>query len=200
MSVVNYEYHKRALTDNMLLKVVSNDASLLEGAPEKLLALTMKLANAEQAGQHDSCPIEVMDDLRDSAEAVIMEYPGQRMRHMQITGVLSVGDLSGLTKEAAETLVACGSVAIVATSFDQQSLNALLESGVLPLLSDGPIDPETYVYVKGVRNDVIVSSKNVQAFVVGEDLEPFALRLPYLYTGQHIPFNQAHLAALLQER
>ena len=199
MPAVNYEYHKRALTDNMLLKVVSNDAALLEGAPENLLALTMKLANAEQAGQHDSCPIEVMDDLRDSAEAVIMEYPGQRMRHMQITGVLSLGDVGGLSKEAAETLVACGSVAIVATSFDKESLDALLESGVLPLLSDEPIASGTYVYVKGVRNDVIVSSKNVQAFIVRDELEPFALRLPYLYTGQHIPFSQAHLAALLEE-
>ena len=198
-AIEQFEYNKRGLTENIILKVVSNDAALPIEAPESFLDLVKDFSDAETVGQQNMCLGGANPEVSALVPAIRAAYPGVRFRMLQFAKVLSIGAAEGITEDYAETLLESGSIALIATSFDDASVTALLKFGILPLVSDEPIAVGTGLLIKGVVNDIWLNNKDLTAFVVTDTLTPFALHLPNLYIGQEPTYNLSHLDPLLKD-
>ncbi len=196
--IKQFEYEKRGLTENVILKVVSNDAALPVENPEGFLDLVKDFSDAETVGQQNMCLGGANPEVSAVVPVIRGAYPGVRFRKQQFAKILSVGDVSGLSEDYAETLLESGSIALVATSYDDESIAALLKFGILPLLSDEPLPVGTSVLIKGIVNDIVLDCKNLTAFTITDALEPLALELPNLYIGQEPPYDLAHLDPLMK--
>ena len=191
-------YSKRALTGNMFLHVVGNDLALARDYAQ-IEELARPLAMGEMGSQAGACPLLANSELDHVGKLTQTYYRGLGIRKSQITAVLSVGDVTGLGADVAENLARAGSIALIATSYDQKSIDALVAAGVLPLLSDEPIDVGTWLFVRGIRNDVVISATQLMCYRVTDTHEPFALGLANLYAGQTHPYTRDHLRAIIGE-
>ena len=197
-AVEQFGYHKRGLTENIIVKVASNDAALPTNDPEGFLDLVKDFSNSETLGQQNMCPVVVNPEVVALSSAISAAFPGLRFRKVQLAKVLSVGAVENVSEEYAETLLKTGSIAFIATSFDDQSVMTLLKYGILPLVSTEPIPVGTCLIIKGVVNDIWLNCKELAAFESAGVLKPFALRLPNLYVGQEPTYNLDHLNPLLK--
>ena len=198
-AVKQFQYKKRGLTENMILKVASNDASLPLDDPERFLDLVNDFSDAETVGQMNMCLAGSNAEVSAFTPVIRAAYPGVRFRMVQMAKVLSVGAVEELSEDYARTLLESGSIALIATSYDDQSITMLLKAGILPLLSDEPIAVGTVLMIKGIVNDIWLDCRSLTAFEVTDALRPFDLRLPNLYIGQTPTYDLDHLDWLLYD-
>lgn len=198
-AIEQFPYTKRGLTENIILKVVSDDVNLPINDPESFLELVQDFAQAEMVGQQDMCMFGKQSGIFELVPHIKEAYSGIRFRFQQFAQILALSAATSLNADFAETLCAAGSIAIIATSYDEQSLDALLQAGILPLLSEEPVAVGTGLFVKGIRNDVKLDSKDLTAFKVNGGLTPFPLHLPDIYAGKEDPYDLAFLARLLED-
>ncbi len=197
--IKDFEYSKRGLTDNIILKVVSNDADMPLANPEGFLDLVKDFSDAETVGQQNMCLGGANPEVSAFVPPVREAYPGVRFRKLQFAKILSIGDARNLSEDFAETLLESGSIALIATSFDDESVTALLKFGILPLVSDKPVAVGTVLLIKGITNDIWLNCKELTAYEVTDALTPYALRLPNLYIGQEPTYKLDHLDRLLKD-
>lgn len=191
-------YSKRGLTDNMIVKVVGNslDAAL---DVEQLEALVGVLSSGEMGSQANACPLDANKELDPVARLCQANYPGLGIRKNQLSAALSVGAVENLDAQAAENLARAGSIVLFAQSYDQASLDVLVAAGVLPLIAEEPLAEGTWLFLRGIRNDVIISAKMLNAFTITDVLTPVHVDLAFLYPGQSHPFQRDHLVKILED-
>lgn len=191
-------YSKRGLTDNMIVKVVGNNLDVALDI-EQLAALVGVLTAGEMGSQANTCPLDANKELDPVARLCQANYPGLGIRKNQLSAALSVGAVENLAVQAAENLARAGSIVLFAQSYDQASLDALVAAGVLPLIAEEPLAEGTWLFLRGIRNDVIISAKTLNAFTISDVLAPARIDLAFLYPGQNHPFQRDHLAKILED-
>ena len=191
-------YSKRALTDNMIVKVVGNSIDAAQDLAQ-LEDLVAVLSAGEMGSQANACPLDANRELDPVARLCQANYPGLGIRKNQLSAALSVGAVEGLSAEVAENLASLGSIVLFAQSYDQASLDVLIAAGVLPLIAEEPLAVGTWLFLRGIRNDVIISAQQINAFTIADELVPARIGLAFLYPGQSHPFQREHLAKILED-
>ncbi|MCI5650232.1 MAG: hypothetical protein ACI4EG_00115 [Fusicatenibacter sp.] len=165
-------YHKRGITQNILIKIVGNDYRMVREKSNEYVSRTMSLKNAEEVSQTDSCPIVGRAELRPVLVALQEHLPGLRARQTQIGTALSIRESDQITGEDADFLIACGSIAYTAASYTEETGKLLLSRGILPLLVKEPLPEGTFLFLEGIRSSIENGEKDLKAYTVKEKLEP----------------------------
>ena len=174
----NLSYSKRALTEDLVLKIVGSEYRLISSKAEKYAEKTESMKGAEEAGQADSCPIAGRAELSPVLTALRGHNPEFRARKNQIGTALCLEQETSVTEEEADFLIACGSLALLAPSFDRVTKKILLSRGILPLCFPFVLPEGTFLFVEGIRNSMEKKESELLAYqIAGEHLEAVPLRI-----------------------
>lgn len=176
-SYKNLNYHKRGITENVLIKIVGNDYQIAAEKSEEYISRTISLKTAEEVSQTDSCPIVGREELRPVLAALQEHIPGLRARQTQIGTALSTTESDQITEEDADFLIACGSIAYTAASCTKETRNLLLSRGILPLIAKEPLAEGTFLFLEGIRTSLKNGDNELKAYLVREKLEPISVSI-----------------------
>lgn len=147
-------YEKRPLTKDVALYVLKNYIPQNQDEINEFTKLSFPYKSGELAAQSDSCPVARLEDLRKAVDFLKRTYEGFRIRHAQLSGIVAVNDtIKSVDDETASYLIAAGSIAVMAREYKDGSDKALLEHGILPLISDEEVPENTFVLIRNIRND-----------------------------------------------
>lgn len=187
MSAFTYgdvSYEKRPLTDDIALRVVSEE---FPDTQEKLSGFT-KLAkpykDGEAASQLDACPVTGIPGLRDYVGFLKKTYDGFRIRRLQLSGITAVkGVVDKISGDTAAYLIAAGSLAVIAGGYENGADEVLLEKGILPLVSAQELPAGTFILIKGIRSSI--GGGKTEAYAVTPDsLTPLDISLGFYPAGK----------------
>ena len=172
-------YSKRSITNNVLIKVISNDYQSVVQKTAEYTALADCVKNAELVSQTDSCPIVGREELRPIIDALRTRIPELRARQTQMGTAVSATRLQDITSQDALFQIANGSLADIAVSYEPSSRDELLTAGILPLTVEQPLPCGTFLFLEGVRRALESGQKHITAFLVQESLTPIKVSVDY---------------------
>lgn len=160
-------YEKRPLTKDVALYVLKNYIPQNQDEINEFTKLSFPYKSGELAAQSDSCPVARLEDLRKAVDFLKRTYEGFRIRHAQLSGIVAVNDtIKSVDDETASYLIAAGSIAVMAREYKDGSDKALLEHGILPLISDEEVPENTFVLIRNIRNDDGIEPGELDAYIV----------------------------------
>lgn len=148
-------YNKRPLTNDIALGIVSNDLTIAENKTAQFKKLTDPYKIGEQASRQNACPVTGFAALRDRIDFLKETFEGFRIRNAQLSGVISVkGTLKNIDGSTAAYLISCGSIAVLAEGYEEDSDKILLANGILPLISSGELPIGTFILIRNIKKDI----------------------------------------------
>lgn len=172
-------YNKRSITDNVLIKVISNDYQLVVSKNPVYREAADCLKSAEEVSQSDSCPIVGREELRPVLTALRGRIPQLRARQTQTGTAVSTDRLDAVSEEDAAFQIANGSIANIAVSYGKEARAVLLSHGILPLVTEKPLPAGSFLFLENIRRTLEEGEQKVAAFLVKETLEPVSVRVDF---------------------
>ena len=199
-----------ALTDNMLLKVVSEihdpvtttdelipsgETSSYRSNPLGLAEFTLsrkdpayvgrakEVQAAEKARIAGKCPCDAFEELRPVMDTVKAAYPNVNHDNTGIgSTIFAVKPGDGSAREqAASCQKVLGGWANIANEYATKRYRSnLINWGMIPFIIDEgelPFKNGDYIFIPNIKEAVIAKASVIPAFVVGDILKPFDLKL-----------------------
>lgn len=173
----NMDYEKRGLTENILLRIIADDYGQVKERSRKYMGAAFSWKVAEMTSQMDACPVTGRAEMQKILRIMRAYDPGYRARATQTGTAVSQQAITDVTEEDAQFQIANGSIADVAVSYSKEACDALLSRGILPLTADEPVPVDTYIFVESIRTDLKSGKRELKAYRLTDEMEPFALRL-----------------------
>ncbi len=165
-------YNKRALTDDISLRVIGNDISVINEKRDEYIRLALPYKSGELAGQADSCPVQKAEDLLDYVVLLKSKFEGFRIRNSQLSGIIAVnGSIKKDDVTSAAFYIAGGGIAVIAGEYEDGADIDLLLNGIIPLRSDEEIKAGTFIFIRNIRRDIL--SGSLESYIVTKaELKP----------------------------
>lgn len=171
------QYEKRAITDHVVVQVIDNSYEAVKQKAPLYSEKAANMKNAEAAGQADACPVFGRDELKAATGILRKTVEGFRFRSAQLGTAVSVEQLEAVTGEDALFQIANGTTINFAVSYSADAVDTLLAGGVLPLVTEKPIEAGTYIGILNIRAALEQGKKELDAYVVTEgSKEPIVIK------------------------
>lgn len=160
-------YEKRPLTKDIALFVISNSIPKSKEEKESFIRQAFPYKSGELAAQADSCPVAKLEDLRKAVDFLKRTYEGFRIRCAQLSGIAAVNDtVKSVDDDTAASLIAAGSIAVVAKGYTGGADRVLLSHGILPLVSNEEIRENSFLLIRNIRKDEELVKGEQDAYIV----------------------------------
>ena len=144
-----------------------------------------EVQKAQKAIEADTCPLDVLDELKPVMETIQKSYPEVGKGNIGVgSTIFAVKPGDGSAREqAASCQKVLGGWANIAIEYATKRYRSnLINWGMLPFLTDAdhenlPFKNGDYIFVPDVRKAVEDKADVIKAYVVGEELTEIDLRL-----------------------
>lgn len=171
-------YEKRKLTNQILLKVITDDYNQIKYKSEIFEEHADVIKRAEMVSQHDACPVEVNHELEGIMKVLRRYHEGLRARNTQTAPVAFLEKPVKVSEKDMEFLLANGSIAVLARYYQNETKQKLLNHGILPLVTGESLKKNDYIFIENIIDSIEKKTGKLKAFLVKEDLEPIDVWLP----------------------
>ncbi len=171
-------YEKRKLTNQILLKVITDDYNQVKYKSEIFEENANVIKQAEMVSQQDACPVKINHELEHIMEVLHKHYETLRARNTQTAPVTFVEKPLEVSEEDSEFLLANGSIAILAKYYEEGTKEKLLNHEILPLVTTENFKNNDYVFIDNIIESIEKKQSKLEAFLVKDDLEPVDVWLP----------------------
>lgn len=171
-------YEKRKLTNQILLKVITDDYNQVKYKSEIFEENANVIKQAEMVSQQDACPVKINHELEHIMEVLHKHYETLRARNTQTAPVTFVEKPLEVSEEDSEFLLANGSIAIFAKYYEEGTKEKLLNHEILPLVTTENFKNNDYVFIDNIIESIEKKQSKLEAFLVKDDLEPVDVWLP----------------------
>lgn len=171
-------YEKRKLTNQILLKVITDDYNQVKCKSEIFEENANVIKQAEMVSQQDACPVKINHELEHIMEVLHKHYETLRARNTQTAPVTFVEKPLEVSEEDSEFLLANGSIAIFAKYYEEGTKEKLLNHEILPLVTTENFKNNDYVFIDNIIESIEKKQSKLEAFLVKDDLEPVDVWLP----------------------
>ncbi len=171
-------YEKRKLTNQILLKVITDDYNQVKYKSEIFEENANVIKQAEMVSQQDACPVKINHELEHIMEVLHKHYETLRARNTQTAPVTFVEKPLEVSEEDSEFLLANGSMAIFAKYYEEGTKEKLLNHEILPLVTTENFKNNDYVFIDNIIESIEKKQSKLEAFLVKDDLEPVDVWLP----------------------
>lgn len=187
MQIYEYEgikYSKRKLTDNILLKVITDEYELVRTKSDSYKEKAAIIKQGEETSQLDACPVKVNQELRAVLETLRRTYEGLRARHTQTAPVIYIDDVTNISEDDAKFLIANGSIAVLSRHFTDEAKKELLSHQILPITISEKMSVGEYIFINDILKNINEGQKELKAFIVDKELIPVEANLPLEVYGE----------------
>lgn len=171
-------YEKRKLTNQILLKVITDDYNQVKYKSEIFEENANVIKQAEMVSQQDACPVKINPELEHIMEVLHKHYETLRARNTQTAPVTFVEKPLEVSEEDSEFLLANGSIAILAKYYEEGTKEKLLNHEILPLVTTENFKNNDYVFIDNIIESIEKKQSKLEAFLVKDDLESVDVWLP----------------------
>lgn len=171
-------YNKRKLTNDILLKVVTDEIKLVTDKSDEYREKAELIKQGEETSQLDACPVRVNVELREIIETLRRTYEGLRARHTQTAPVLYADEISAVSDDDAGFMIANGSIAVLSKNISEEAQKKLLKHHILPIIVDDKVDVGSYVFIRNIVADILDKKAKADAYIVNGELKAIDAYLP----------------------